>query len=168
MGYLVKGEKHNSDIEGGLYPTKICRIPGCGEPVRAKKLCAKHHQRMRRTGNTQLAKITDEPDADWNQDAQDIKLLSMGTPVMENHRAYGIVRKIDEVGRITIPKEYSIFLGALPGLPMEFFWDSQKQAITFHVYNPGCYFCGSVVDMSIFKERKICRSCIVGLMEETC
>lgn len=169
-------------------PTKLCRIPDCGKPVKAKGLCAKHHQRMRRTGSVDgknesvPLKVESERTRSWPQNVMegllhdiqtkrtDIRIPSQVSDedggIMEKHRSYGIVRKIDGIGRFVLPKEYSIFHGALPGLPMEFFLDGQ--AIMLQVYNPGCYFCGSVANMMVFKERKICRSCIDALMGETC
>lgn len=182
MGGLNKGEKISFDIKGHPRPVKICRIPDCGEPVKAKNLCSTHHQRMRRTGSTEsvtkdylIPQATGKRTADWNQDAPENLMHDIKTPkitdtekggIRENQRSYGIVRKIDGIGRFVLPKEYSIFHGALPGLPMEFFLDGQ--AIMLQVYNPGCYFCGSVANMMVFKERKICRSCIDALMGETC
>lgn len=162
----------------------LCRIIDCGKPVKAKKLCAKHHQRLRRTGNVngknELAtlKVVNGPIRDWPRKALEELLHEIKTKktdirispqmsdeeggIMGEHQSYGIVRKIDGLGRLGIPKEYGLFLGKLPGLPLEFFWDDHEQTLVLQVYNPGCYFCGSVANMLLFKERKICRSCIGG------
>ncbi len=33
---------------------ETCKISGCSNPVKAKQLCSKHHQRLRRTGRYDL------------------------------------------------------------------------------------------------------------------
>jgi transcriptional pleiotropic regulator of transition state genes len=49
-------------------------------------------------------------------------------------KATGIVRKVDNLGRITIPKELCRTRGIHPGTPMELFQDGEK--IIFVKYDP--------------------------------
>jgi transcriptional pleiotropic regulator of transition state genes len=49
-------------------------------------------------------------------------------------KATGIVRKIDNLGRITIPKELCRTRGIHPGTPMELFQDGEQ--IIFIKYDP--------------------------------
>jgi AbrB family looped-hinge helix DNA binding protein len=51
----------------------------------------------------------------------------------------GIVRRIDDLGRIVIPKEIRRFLGLAENDPMEVFVDSEKKQIIFQQYKQSNY-----------------------------
>lgn len=57
-------------------------------------------------------------------------------------KATGIVRKVDELGRIVLPKELRRTLGIGEKDPMEIYTDGK--GIILRKYAPGCAFCGSV------------------------
>jgi len=71
-------------------------------------------------------------------------------------KATGIVRRVDELGRIVIPKELRRTLGIDEGAPMEIYVDEDK--VIFKKYQPGCIFCGNV-HVRPFKDKLICESC---------
>lgn len=54
-------------------------------------------------------------------------------------KATGIVRNIDELGRIVIPKELRDTHDISMGTPMEIFCDGDN--IVLRKYAPGCVFC---------------------------
>ncbi len=75
--------------------------------------------------------------------------------------ASGIVRKIDELGRIVIPKEIRRVLGWVDGDPIEIFTDGET--VVLKGYRPGCIFCSNMTDLTEFKGKRVCKPCIRGL-----
>lgn len=73
-------------------------------------------------------------------------------------KATGIVRKVDDLGRIVIPKEIRTVLGIEVKDPIEIFVD--EDTIYLKKYAPACIICGSCDDLVEFKGKKICRACI--------
>lgn len=79
-------------------------------------------------------------------------------------RATGIVRCVDELGRIVIPREIIKTMkiqkrerGTTKGDPMEIFVDGES--IILKKYNPGCFKCGSMEDVHNVDGIKICKEC---------
>lgn len=73
-------------------------------------------------------------------------------------KATGIVRRIDDLGRVVIPKELRRTLGVETGDPVEFFADGEK--VIVRKYHPGCFICGSGDDLQPFHSKAICSNCI--------
>lgn len=73
----------------------------------------------------------------------------------------GIVRCIDELGRLVIPKEIRRQMGIENSDPVEVFVDEDR--IIVKKYHPLCHFCGSAEDITEFRGKNICRSCIAEL-----
>ena len=73
-------------------------------------------------------------------------------------KAIGIVRKVDELGRIVIPKELRRTLNIEEGDPLEIFVDGEE--VILRKYEPGCVFCGNVKYVVEFKGKKVCTNCI--------
>ena len=73
-------------------------------------------------------------------------------------KSTGIVRNIDELGRIVVPKEMRTRLGIKNGDPVEFFVEGNK--ILLAKYNDVCSFCGNADTLSEFKEKRICKKCL--------
>lgn len=73
-------------------------------------------------------------------------------------KSTGIVRNIDELGRVVVPKELRKKLGIANTDPVEIYVEEDK--IILKKYAPVCHFCGSTEDLQDFKEKKICSSCI--------
>lgn len=73
----------------------------------------------------------------------------------------GIVRKIDELGRITLPIEMrnSLELSAGDGVEIYF----ENDAILLKKYAPSCIFCGETFEVSEFRGKRVCRKCIEEL-----
>lgn len=76
-------------------------------------------------------------------------------------KAIGIVRNVDELGRIVIPKELRVNMGMDTGQPVEIFVD--KDNIVLQKYQAGCIFCGEIDDMVEFKGKPVCRNCIKSM-----
>ena len=73
-------------------------------------------------------------------------------------KSTGIVRNIDELGRIVIPKEMRKKMDIASSDPVEIYVDGDKIILT--KYYPCCSFCQNDVDVVEFKGKKICRACL--------
>ncbi|GAA5344167.1 AbrB family transcriptional regulator [Planifilum fimeticola] len=76
-------------------------------------------------------------------------------------KATGIVRKVDELGRVVLPVELRRTLGIDVRDPLEIYVDGGS--IVLKKYTPSCLFCGQSKDMIVFRNRNICRSCLTEL-----
>ena len=72
-------------------------------------------------------------------------------------KSTGIVRKIDELGRIVIPIELRRNLDIEIRDSLEIFVDNENIILT--KYSPSCIFCGQAKDVDTFKGKKICPTC---------
>ena len=73
----------------------------------------------------------------------------------------GIVRKIDELGRMVIPKELRNTMDINKKDPMEIYVEGEK--IILKKYEPGCVFCGEVEDLESYKGKEVCTECLGSL-----
>ena len=78
-------------------------------------------------------------------------------------KATGITRKIDELGRIVLPKELRKTLGIEPGTPIEIY--TEEDTIILKKYENRCVLCGSTADVEDVKGKKVCRKCINDLKQ---
>lgn len=78
-------------------------------------------------------------------------------------KATGIVRRIDELGRIVIPMELRRTLDIKQKDPIEIF--VQGDNIILKKYQPGCVFCGSQDQdrLKKYKNQDVCTKCISDL-----
>ena len=72
-------------------------------------------------------------------------------------KSTGIVRKVDELGRIVIPKETRQILSISEKDSLEIFTD--EDMILLKKYSPGCIFCNNVKNLTIYKGKHICEEC---------
>ena len=73
-------------------------------------------------------------------------------------KSTGIVRHIDELGRVVVPKEIRRKLGISNTDPGEIFTEGDRIILTKYV--PVCHFCGKTEGLCEFKEKNICADCI--------
>lgn len=78
-------------------------------------------------------------------------------------KATGIVRKVDELGRIVLPIELRRTLDIAERDPLEIYVDGPS--IILRKYEPACIFCGSPKDVEVFKDKNICPACKKELAE---
>ena len=78
-------------------------------------------------------------------------------------KATGIVRKVDELGRIVLPMELRRTLSIKKEDPIEIFVDGSS--IILRKYEPACIFCGSASDVVNIRGKNICRSCVEEMKE---
>ena len=70
----------------------------------------------------------------------------------------GIVRRVDDLGRIVIPMELRRTLGINVKDPMAIFVEDDK--IILEKHRDVCALCGSNENVSEFKNRPICSTCV--------
>ena len=70
----------------------------------------------------------------------------------------GIVRAVDELGRITIPKELRESLGWEPQTRVEFLVEGEE--VRLRRYGRGCAFCGEELNLKSFRDKPVCSRCL--------
>ncbi len=73
-------------------------------------------------------------------------------------KSIGIVRKVDNLGRIVIPMELRQKLQIWEADPLEIFIDGDK--IILRKYEPACVFCGNAERLTAFHGKNVCLTCI--------
>ena len=76
-------------------------------------------------------------------------------------KATGIVRKVDELGRVVLPIELRRNLDINEKDALEIYVDEDK--IILKKYEPSCIFCNQSVDTVVYKGKNICASCLAEL-----
>jgi transcriptional pleiotropic regulator of transition state genes len=72
-------------------------------------------------------------------------------------KSTGIVRKVDELGRIVLPIELRRTFDIEEKDALEIYVDSNT--IILKKYEPACIFCGDAKDVFTFNGKNICPSC---------
>lgn len=73
-------------------------------------------------------------------------------------KSTGIVRRVDELGRVVIPKELRNLMSIEKKDPMEIYVSDDY--IILRKYEPACIFCGEAGDIVVFKNKNICHECM--------
>ena len=76
----------------------------------------------------------------------------------------GMVRKIDDLGRVVIPAETRRLFKIREGDQLAF--SVENNAIVIRKLTATCLFCGSMEKVSAFKERGICARCRTELASD--
>jgi transcriptional pleiotropic regulator of transition state genes len=76
-------------------------------------------------------------------------------------KSTGVIRRVDELGRIVVPKEIRKKLGIGTDDPVEIYVDGEQ--IILKRYNECCIFCGNAQEIDSFMERPVCKTCIETL-----
>ncbi len=73
-------------------------------------------------------------------------------------KSTGIVRRLDDLGRIVLPRELRKVLDIRDRDPLEIFVEGAS--IILQKYEPSCIFCGSADKVSLYKGKNICEGCM--------
>ena len=76
-------------------------------------------------------------------------------------KATGIVRNVDELGRIVLPIELRRNLDINEHDPLEIYVEGT--CIVLKKYQPACIFCGDAQELTSFRGKSICASCLGAL-----
>lgn len=72
-------------------------------------------------------------------------------------KSTGIIRKVDELGRVVIPIELRNTLKIAEKDPIEIFVDGTSIVLKKH--ESTCVFCGSSKKLATYKDKLICEKC---------
>lgn len=76
-------------------------------------------------------------------------------------KSTGIIRKVDELGRVVIPVELRNKFGIAEKDSIEIFVEGSF--VILKKYEPNCIFCGKSKELSEYKDKLICRKCLERL-----
>lgn len=85
-------------------------------------------------------------------------MLSKGGRKMSKTTDSG--KRVDELGRIVIPKDIRKILGLEKNTPIEIYRDGDAVIVKRFEQNQTCVICGSSEDTVMFKEKCLCRKCV--------
>ena len=73
-------------------------------------------------------------------------------------KSTGIVRRVDELGRIVLPIELRRTLGIDVRDELEIYMDGDR--IILQKYEPACIFCGNAKDVENIRGKNVCKDCL--------
>ncbi len=73
-------------------------------------------------------------------------------------KSTGIVRKVDELGRIVLPIEMRRTLDIAEKDALEIYVEGSS--VILKKYKPSCIFCDSAKDVTHFKGKNVCPKCL--------
>ena len=76
-------------------------------------------------------------------------------------KSTGMVRPVDELGRIVLPKELRKSLSINPRDSVEIFTDGD--IIVLQKYEPACIFCGNADHVVYYEGKRICSDCLAKI-----
>ena len=76
-------------------------------------------------------------------------------------KSTGIIRKVDELGRIVLPIEIRRKLDIEERDELEIFMDNDQ--IVLQKFEPSCIFCSSSSGLVSYQGKNICRECIQNI-----
>ena len=79
-------------------------------------------------------------------------------------KSTGIVRRIDELGRVVLPIELRRTMGLEVKDPVEIFMDGD--AIVLRKYEASCLFCAGTKNLTAFRGKLVCSDCMRQLREK--
>ncbi len=79
-------------------------------------------------------------------------------------KSTGIVRKVDELGRIVLPIELRRTLDIMERDALEIYVDGES--IVLKKYEPSCIFCGDAKNVINYRGKNICPNCIRDLKKQ--
>ena len=79
-------------------------------------------------------------------------------------KSTGVVRRVDELGRIVIPIELRRTLDIAEKDALEIYVDGEQ--IILKKYEPACIFCGDARDVINYKGKNICKHCLDDIKTE--
>ncbi len=79
-------------------------------------------------------------------------------------KSTGIVRKVDELGRIVLPIELRRTMDIAEKDALEIYVEGEN--IILRKYQAACVFCGSVKNLVSYKGRNVCADCVATLQDK--
>lgn len=79
-------------------------------------------------------------------------------------KSTGVVRKLDELGRIVIPIELRRTMDIAIKDTLEIFVEGDQ--IILKKYHPACIFCNDARDVTLYKGKLVCKHCLEELKSQ--
>ncbi len=79
-------------------------------------------------------------------------------------KSIGVVRKVDDLGRIVLPIEIRKTLDIGEKDSLEIFIDEDR--IVLQKYQPACTFCNRIDNIVYFNNKRVCAACIAKMKEQ--
>ena len=79
-------------------------------------------------------------------------------------KSTGMIRRMDELGRIVLPAEIRQMMDIHVKDQIEIFTEGDK--IVLRKYYPACIFCGKTEQLFYFRDKRICASCVAEVTGE--
>lgn len=83
---------------------------------------------------------------------------------VEFMKSTGIVRKVDELGRVVLPIELRRTLEIAEKDALEIYVDGNS--IVLRKYEPSCVFCGDARNVTSFRGKNVCANCLRELQKK--
>ena len=78
-------------------------------------------------------------------------------------KSTGIIRKVDELGRIVLPIELRRTLDIAEKDELEIFMEDDR--IVLQKFEPACIFCGSSRSLIAYQGKNVCQDCVRKMSE---
>lgn len=78
-------------------------------------------------------------------------------------KSTGIIRKVDDLGRIVLPIELRRTLDIAERDELEIYMENDQ--IILKKYEPACIFCASARRLVAYNGKNVCRDCVRKMME---
>lgn len=79
-------------------------------------------------------------------------------------KSTGIVRRVDELGRVVLPIELRRTLDIEERDQLEIMLEDDR--IVLRKYQPTCIFCGAETDLLEYRNKRICGKCLKEINEQ--
>lgn len=78
-------------------------------------------------------------------------------------KSTGIIRRVDELGRVVIPIEIRNKFNIVEKDPIEIYVD--RSSIILKKFEPNCIFCGNTKNLIEYNDKLICENCSKKIAE---
>lgn len=78
-------------------------------------------------------------------------------------KSTGIIRKVDDLGRIVLPIELRRTLDISERDELEIYMENDH--IILQKFEPACVFCGSFRNLILYRRKNVCQDCVKKLLE---
>lgn len=79
-------------------------------------------------------------------------------------KSTGVIRNLDQLGRIVLPIELRRVLSIGVGESLEFY--SSEDSIILKKYEPACTFCHNASGIKVYRGKSVCGECYSELKKE--
>ena len=78
-------------------------------------------------------------------------------------KSTGIIRKVDDLGRIVLPIELRRTLDIAERDELEIYMENDR--IILQKFEPACVFCGSSRGLIVYRQKNVCQECVRKMAE---